>query len=203
MSKVKVIGLTGGIGSGKSTVAEMFRELGAVVVDADEVCHRLLFEADIKEKVRKRFGGGVFSADGEVDRTALGKTVFGDARKLKDLTAILHPPAHEEIRKVVRDARKEGTVPAVVLDVALLLESNMEKMCDVLVFVEASREARNERVREERGWDEAEIERREKFQKAINKKIEKADYVINNSLTKRDTFDQVQHIWRKLFREED
>jgi dephospho-CoA kinase len=110
---------------------------------------------------------------------------------------------HEEIRGMVQATRKEGTAPAVVLDVVLLLESSMEKMCDVLVFVEASPEARAERVKKDRDWDAGEIERREKFQKPINKKLEMADYVVNNSLTRRDTFDQVQHIWRELFREKE
>jgi dephospho-CoA kinase len=203
MGKFKVIGLTGGIGSGKSTVAAMFGRLGAIVVDADEICHRLLFDGGIKARVRKAFGDAVFNADGEVDRMALGRAVFKNAAKLKGLTKILHPPVHEEIRGVVRAARKEGVAPAAVLDVVLLLESNMEKMCDVLVFVNASPEVRAARIRKDRDWSRGEIERREKFQMPINKKIKMADYVINNSLTRRDTFDQVRHIWRELCHEEE
>jgi dephospho-CoA kinase len=199
MGKFKVIGLIGGIGSGKSTVAGMFEDLGAVVVDADEICHRLLFERGIKEKVRKCFGRDVFGPDGEVDRKVLGNVVFADAEKLKELSRILHPPVHEEIGRVVKAARKEGKAQAVVLDVVLLLEANMEKMCDVLVFVETTREIREKRLMEERAWSAEEIEKREKFQKPVNKKSQMADYVINNSLTQRDTFDQVQHVWREIF----
>jgi len=203
MGKLRVIGIVGGIGSGKSTVARMFGRLGAIVVDADEICHRLLFDRGVKAKVRKAFGGAVFNAGGEVDRRALGRAAFENAGKLKRLTGILHPPVHREIRAVVRGARKGGKVPAVALDVALLLESKMDKMCDALVFVDASPKIRAARVRKDRNWSPGEIAKRAKFQKAINKKIKMADYVINNSLTKRDTFDQVRHVWRELCHEEE
>ena len=201
MSRVTVIGLTGGIGSGKSTVAAMFARLGAVVVDADEMCHHLLFHDEIKERVRRRFGPGVFSHDGEIDRRALAGLVFKNRKNLKALTKILHPPVVKEVRTAVRNARKEGRTRAVVLDVVLLLESNMERLCNVLVFVETNRRVRAKRVKEKRGWDSDEMERREKFQKSINKKIQMADYVINNSLSKRETFDQVRHIWHEIFHE--
>ncbi len=201
MSRVTIIGLAGGIGSGKSTVAAMFARLGAVVVDADEMCHHLLLEDETKAKVRKRFGPEVFSRNGEIDRKALGAVVFEDRKNLGALTKMLHPPVMKEVHRVVRHARKNERTPAVMLDVALLLEADMAKVCNLLIFVEADRRVRERRVRQDRNWDAWEMEKREKFQKSINKKIQMADYVINNSLSKRETFDQVRHIWRKIFHE--
>lgn len=203
MSKVKVIGIVGGVGSGKSAVAAMFAQLGAVTADADEMCHQLLCRDDIAARVRKRFGPEVFTRAGEIDRKALADRVFQDRARLDALTKILHPPVIKEIRRVVREARRSGRGGAVVLDAALLIETGMEKMCDFVIFVETDPKVREQRVKEERDWETGEIKKREMFQKSVNKKIRMADYIINNSLSKRETFDQVRHIWREIFHEEE
>jgi dephospho-CoA kinase len=170
-----VIGILGGIASGKSTLAREFARLGAKVVDADKIGHRVLERPETKREVRATWGDAVFNDDGTVDRKRLGETVFRDRRELERLSAIVHPPILEALRQEVAASE----VP-VVLDAALLDEFTLTALCDHLVFVEASDSVRQERAARQRHWPADEVQRRESFQNPKEAKREKADFVIEN-----------------------
>lgn len=176
-----VVGIVGGIGSGKSEVARMLADAGGRVVDADRIVHEKLATAAVTEQIRDRFGDDVLTPEGAVDRARLGKRVFDDPDALADLERILHPEVVEEIdRRLVRLAR-EPDVRCIVLDVPLLMESGLDRRCDAVIFVDADAEVRWQRIGASRGWSREEARRREKFQKPLSAKKERADYRVDNN----------------------
>ena len=176
----KVVGILGGIGSGKSTVSRLFADLGALVLDADASARDVLALPETVAKVRAEFGDEVVGPDGLVDRSRLGRIVFGkgDQSGLARLNAIVHPLVRRDLLAKLRDARLAGRA-VVILDVPLLLESPLRAECDVLLFVRASEATRRERCRL-RGWDQDEIARREARQTPLAAKESVADAFIEN-----------------------
>ena len=199
MKKTIVIGITGGIGSGKSAVAQMFERLGAQVFDADRFCHDLLERPAVVRRLKTVFGEGVIESGGKLNRKALADAVFVDGESLAALTAILHPPAIKEIKRAVSRLRRGREAGVLAVDAALLMESGLDGLCDALVFVYAPFPVRASRVKRERDWSKKEISRREKFQLSVKEKKQKADYVIDNTHTRRQTLTQVRQVWRALF----
>lgn len=175
-----VIGLIGGIGAGKSTVAAELAALGCAVLDGDEIGHELLTDESVKRQVRERWGDGVFDADGDVRRSALGDIVFADADELAALNAILHPRIGQELKRRIGETRARRDVEAVVVDAAVLVEAGWQELCTTVVFVDAPRSARLDRVRTQRNWDDAELAARENMQFALDKKRAMADHVLSN-----------------------
>lgn len=205
----RVIGIMGGVASGKSMVAEMLGSLGAEVIHADEMAHELLEKPGIKEKVLERWGKGLLGGEGKgegegkIDRGKLASIVFSNGEALKELTNLLHPPILESIRRLVLERsegevdRKEKESMPLVIDAALLLETGLDGACDLLVFVEARPEVKEERSRL-KGWSRGEVQRREGFQAPESQKKKKAHVVINNDSSKEETFRQVKDFWQKL-----
>jgi dephospho-CoA kinase len=187
-----VIGLLGGIGSGKSFVAAQFAELGCKVVDADRVGHELLREPEIRQAVRERFAE-VVGPDGEVDRRRLGERVFSSQEDLAALEAIVDPDLWRRVRQAVEEARRQD-VPAVVLDAALILEKGLDNLCTVMVYIETREEVRQVRAKAARGWLPSEVARREARQVSLKTKRERADYIVDNSTSPEHTFEQVRTI---------
>jgi dephospho-CoA kinase len=174
-----VIGVAGGIGSGKSAVARSFARLGCVVIDSDKEARALLLRDDVKAVLVSWWGGGILDAHGEVDRSAVAKIVFNDPRERERLEGLTHPLLKTNRDRVRAEARSAGA-PAVILDAPLLFEAGLDEGCDAVVFVDAPREVRLGRVREHRGWDEAELDRREKSQLALEEKRSRSHYVVRN-----------------------
>ena len=193
-----VIGILGGMGSGKSTVSAMFEKLGATLIDADRLAHEVLREPQIARKIRDTWGPGVLM-DGTVDRKKLAEAVFSSQREIERLNAIVHPPVVGSIKETIARSRDTGKPDVVVVDAPLLMEAGLDEICDVLVFVEAGPEARKSRVLAGKGLPEAELERREKFQISLDKKGRKAHYTIDNSNSELSTFEQVSVLWSNLF----
>jgi dephospho-CoA kinase len=175
-----VIGLMGGIGSGKSTVARCFAKLGCGVIDADALARHAINEPAVVAQLRAWWGDHVVDANGKVDRAAVSRIVFNAPRERERLEGLVHPRVHAgraaERARMMRDA---GIV-AIVEDCPLLLETRLDAECDALVFVDASRDVRLERVRAGRGWSAEELDRREKSQLGLDIKRNRADYVISN-----------------------
>ncbi len=189
-----VIGLLGGIASGKTLVAGQFAELGCEVVDADAIVHELLAEGPIRDRIREAFGEEVLDPAGQVDREKLGRAVFGDPEKRRQLEKIVHPPTIERIRQAVEAARRRAGRPAVILDAPLILEKGLDNLCDRLVYIKAEGPLRQARAMRARGWDASELARREGTQLPLKSKLEQADYVIENRSTPERSFDQVRSI---------
>jgi len=191
-----VIGLLGGIAAGKTTVARLLGELGAAVVDADEVAHAVLDHPGVRERIAARWGDAVLGPDGAVDRAKLAERAFESRDELAALERITHPAIVAELRRRVAAARAAGA-PAVVLDAPLLVETRLDEVCDVLVFVDCPRRVRAARAAS-RGWDAAELARRESLQAPLDTKRARARFTIDGSVPLETTTRQVQELWQGI-----
>lgn len=193
-----VIGLMGGPGSGKSTVARCFAELGCAVIDADYLAHEALKDPEVMRQIKSQWGEGVLDQNGAVDRSALGRVVFADPAALAELERIVHPRVHRERLLKRRRHQADESVPAIVEDCPLLLESGIDQDCDALVFVDSPDEIRLERVCESRGWDAAELKKRDSRQQPLDTKRQAADYVISNDQDLAHVHEQVRNVLSKI-----
>jgi dephospho-CoA kinase len=177
---VPVIGILGGIASGKSLAARALAGAGAEVIDVDALGHALLARPGIREALVGRFGSEILDEAGGVDRRRLGAMAFGDADGLAFLNGLMHGPMREEIARRVAEAEQRGV--AAVIDAALLLERDLGgRWCTHLVFVDAPADVRRTRAARSRGWSAEELARREAAQMAPERKRREADVVIENA----------------------
>jgi dephospho-CoA kinase len=188
------IGVTGSFGSGKTTVAAMFKKRGAVIVDTDGIVHRLLKDhKGCRKAVGQAFGAGILSTRG-VDRIKLARIVFTDRKALKKLEAILHPLAWQETLKIFRSARRQ----AVVIDAPLLIEAKWHRKVDAVVVVKARLSQQIKRIKLRTGLRKADALRRIRRQMSLKDKLKYADFVVDNSGPKTDTDRQIARIWNQL-----
>src|SRR5262245_38500400 len=191
----KVIGLIGGIGSGKSQVARVFaEEAGARIISGDALGHEALRQPEIRDQVVRRWGASILDANGEVDRRKLGGIVFADATELTALEALVHPWIKRRIGEEVEAYRKDASVPLIVLDAAILLEAGWNGVCDALVFVDVPRDIRMNRIARHRGWSAEEVEARESAQLPLSEKAGRADGSLDNSGTIEDLRREVRSL---------
>lgn len=188
-------GLTGGIASGKSTVAGFLRELGALVVDADRLAHDALRPGGpCFEPVVARFGRGILAADGTIDRAALGRIVFADAAARKDLEAIVHPAVRHGIATAI-----DGSPASIaVVDAALLVETGLHRELDVLVVVSCPVETQIARLASRNGWSREEALARIAAQAPLETKLAVADQVIDTSGSLEATKERTARVYASL-----
>ncbi|MEK6727451.1 MAG: dephospho-CoA kinase [Candidatus Omnitrophota bacterium] len=190
-----ILGITGGLGSGKSTVAELFKTFGAEVIDADRLSHESIAPGGkCYNKAIKTFGTKILRSDKKIDRVKLGGIVFGNEELLKKLNNIIHP----EVIKEIRGRIKESKSRAIVLDVPLLIESGLINLADKLIVVKIKRSAQIKRVKVKTSLTESNILRRINSQISLRVKARLADFVIDNSGTIRQTKKQAKDIWKSL-----
>lgn len=193
-----VVGLTGGICSGKSTVAAMFQRLGATVIDADQVAHELVEPGQpLFEAVASTFGGEAVGTDGRIDRRRLGAIVFADPEVRRRLEALLHPAIIEECERRIRQAEVSGT-RVCLIDAALLIESGWYARCGAVILVEANEAARLDRLVKSRGLGQDEAMLRIRSQMAQQEKRQYAHYVIENEGSLEEIARQVKAVWEQL-----
>lgn len=190
-----VVGILGGIASGKSTVARLFEEFGATVIDADAAAGEALRRPDIRAAVQEAFGDAAFGEDGSIDRATLARIVFDDAEKLETLNRIVHPPVAETIRSQFKEMDSQEIA---VLDVPLLFEFPVIGGCDLLVFVEAPLSIREVRARDSRGWPDGEIEKREGHQAPLAEKKKSSRLIIRNDGTLEDARRKAASVWKEI-----
>ncbi len=179
-TRLKKIGLTGGIGSGKSLVLGFLAERGFPVLQTDKIGHRLLRRRDLKRKLSLLFGRSILGQGGAIDRARLARDVFSDPVKRKKLERLLHPAIRREVSRWVRMEGGKPSRPALaVVEVPLLFEGGYHRWFDGTVCVSSSRSSRRERLRR-RGWSLAEIRKRERSQWSQARKNRAADWVIFN-----------------------
>jgi dephospho-CoA kinase len=200
---VPVIGLIGGIGSGKSAVARSLQQrLPIAIVEGDEAGHRALTQPVIQEQIRRRFGDSVFTPQGEIDRKALGSMVFGATAERRqaraDLERIVHPAIRQQLQQAITDHRNRGAVEAIILDAAVMLEAGWNSLCNTIVFVDAPYDQRLKRVSQHRGWTAADLQEREASQLPLETKQSAANHVIDNSGTLDEATRQLQRIITRL-----
>ncbi len=193
-----VIGITGGIASGKSTIAGMLEMLGADIIDADKICHQLINTKDIALEITKRWGVHLKDKHGNIKRDVLAEIVFSDEKEISALNSTIHPVAIKQIKGKIAKLQIEATTMAIVLDAALLVESNLVDICDVVLFVNTEKDRCKTRVQNTRKWPLDEITKREKFQGLLQQKREISDVIINNNNSKEDTLSQVKDFWSQF-----
>ena len=194
-----LVGLTGGIASGKSVVAARLAEHGAVVVDADAIAREVVEPGTAAlARIAEEFGPGVISADGSLDRAALGAIVFADPAKLVALNGITHPAVLELSQRRFAEAGAADPDAIVVYDVPLLSEARGKAEFDVVVVVSAPEEARIERMVDLRGMSHDEAERRIRSQDSEEKRRGLADIIIESGGTLDETIAQADAVWEQL-----
>lgn len=193
-----VVGLLGGIGSGKSQVAAAFARYGARIIAGDQLGQAALRDPDIRARIVSRWDQGILDRHGEIDRRRLAAIVFADPAERKALEAITHPWIRQRIRAEVEEGCNDPRVPLIVLDAAVMLEAGWNEVCDRLIFIEAPRAARLKRVSRQRGWSEKEVDAREQAQLPLTEKAVRADHVFDNSESLEHLNRQVNdllHLW--------
>ena len=193
-----LIGLTGNIGSGKSTVAQMLSERGSTIIDADVLARRAVELGTAGyDQIVKRWGSDVLAADGHLDRAALRRLVFSDHEQLEELNQIVHPEVERLRTRLVDRARKRGD-RLVVCDIPLLFERHMTDRFDRIILVDANRALRLERLVKDRGLEEAEAMEMIAAQMPAELKRARADFVIDNDGTLTQLERRVQDVWTEL-----
>ncbi len=197
---MKVIGLTGGIGSGKSTAAQFLAELGAEVIDLDKAGHEALKKGGlVYKKVVKEFGEAILDFDGEIDRARLGRIVFKDREALKRLNAIVHPAIDKAVENKVSESRRKG-IKVVVLEAAAMLEAEKTWQVDEVWVTKSNKKTVLNRLKERSGYTEAEAKRRIRSQMTDKERIKHANVVINNDGTPEELKARVKVEWEKLLK---
>jgi dephospho-CoA kinase len=177
---IQTIGIVGGIGSGKSAVADAMQQLGGFLISADRLGHDALQKPDILEKLVQRWGNAILDRDGKADRRKIAALVFADVKELRALEEIVFPYIEKNIFTEIASARCKPDVKFIILDAAIMLETGWHRSCDKIIFVDAPRDVRLARLKEKRGWNEEEVERREAAQMPLDEKKRLVDAVIVN-----------------------
>jgi len=194
-----IIGLTGGIATGKSTVAGMLRERGAAIVDADRVAREVVEPGQpALQEIVNRFGPGILNEDGTLNRKKLGEIVFADPARRKELEAVTHPAIRERMRKMIEALRAEDPDRLIVADIPLLFEAGLERQYEYVLLVYVPREIQMRRLMRRDGLTEEEAEKRLAAQMDIEEKKSRADYVIDNSGSPEETARQVERFLESL-----
>ena len=176
-----IVGIAGGIGSGKSQVAKMLGELGAVVIDADAMAHAELDIAEVRQTLTNWWGPDIVGSDGKVDRKRIGAIVFNDPTQRMRLEGLIHPRIAQHRDEIIEQASADPKVRMIVMDAPLLYEVGLDRMCDSVIFVESDAARRAERSEKIRQWTPGELERREKSQMPLDIKRKKADHICSNN----------------------
>lgn len=199
--KVLIVGLTGGIVSGKSTVARMFRQLGADIIDADNIARAIVQPGEKAWKnIVHYFGKEILKDNQEINRKELARIVFADKEKLEKLNKITHPEIVAIIKNKIEEMRSkdssDGTI--CIIEVPLLFEANLEGMMDKIIVVYLNREEQVKRLLIRNSLTQEEVINRIDSQIPMEKKLKKADYVIDNGASLGHTRIQVKQIWQEL-----
>lgn len=176
-----ILGLVGGIGSGKTFVAGLLREMGGLVIEADKLGHEALRQPELRQQIVARWGPQVLDEHGEVNRARLAAIVFADPRERQALEAIVHPYIARRIAEEIECADNNPDARFIVIDAALLLEAGWHRVCDKVLFVDAPADLRQRRTEQSRGWSANEWQAREAAQWPLEQKRRFADAVVINT----------------------
>jgi len=176
-------------------VAKLFESLGAAVIDADRMVHRQLDDPEVAEVLLTWWGEKIRRRDGGIDRTIVASIVFDDPAERERLEQLLYPRVAAERCRIMAALDEDNSVRVIVLDTPKLYEAGVDRICDAVVFVDASLDVRARRVAASRGWTRMELSRREKAMEALDKKRAKAEYVVTNQASTEDLRVQVERVF--------
>ncbi|HPM43158.1 MAG TPA: dephospho-CoA kinase [Candidatus Omnitrophota bacterium] len=195
---MKIVGLTGSFGTGKTFVASIFRSLGAKVIDADKLAKDSIKKGTaVYREVVKEFGNSILSSDGSIDRKRLAADVFSNDARRAILEKIVHPAV---IRSIMDGMAKAKLSDVVVIDAPLLIEAGLGEIVDLMVVVKSSHKKQVERCMKKFGMDKRDVESRIACQIPLNNKILMADFVIDNDGTMSGTRKQTRKVWRQIWK---
>ncbi len=194
-----IIGLTGGIATGKSTVVEILRRKGAYIIDADQLAREVVEpNQPAWQEIVSWLGESILLPDQSLDRVKMADLVFGDPQKLKTLNSIIHPRVGSRILELTKEIEQKEPDAVIVYDIPLLIEAGMQEMADLILLVYAPRELQLKRLEERDGLNLEEAELRLAAQLAIDEKRKYAHQVIDNSGSLAETEKQVDRFWSNL-----
>lgn len=192
-----VLGITGSFGSGKTTVAKIFKSAGCKIIDADRIAHKLIKpKTKIYKKIVDTFGCGILKKNKTIDRYKLAKIVFDNRNLLNTLSKIIHPP----VIRFIRDKIKTSNSKIIVLDAPLLIEAGLADLVDKLIVVVINRRKQIERILKKMPLNKTDVLKRIKYQLPLKEKVRLADFIIDNSGTIKETKKQVAQIRRRLWK---
>ena len=196
---MKILGLTGNIACGKSTVAAIFKELGATLIDADKVARDIVGKGNpALKKIIKHFGNEILNKDGTLNREKLGRKVFNDEKARQILNDITHPEIFKEINNLIEKYRSEGQ-KIVIIEATLIVErEKLKKIIDKLIVVSASKDIQIKRLKDRDGFSKEHAILRINSQIPTEEKIKHADFVIHNDSDIKKITKQIENIWRGL-----
>lgn len=200
ISHKPVIGLVGGIGSGKSLVAQILADLGAAWINADDLAHEAFAAAEVKAAIRSMWGHQVFLPDGQIDRRRVGKRVFASRSDLRRLEMVIHPWIARRRAQLIGILTQRQNVKAFVADSPLLFEANLDAECDVILFIDCRLETRMQRLQASRGWSREELARRESRQLPLDFKRDRADHIVSNNSDADTLVWKVRDVFARMIR---
>jgi len=196
---MKIIGLTGGIASGKSTVARTLRELGATVIDADEIAHSVIEPGKPAwEDIVKKFGSHILKPDQTIDREKLGAIVFNDPELLQELNQITHPRVAEQLKHIITTMRIEQSHAILFLEVPLLYETHLERICDEVWVVWVDEETQIQRLMKRDNLSREDAIKRIDAQMSLDEKARRADVVIENRSSLEETIAKATKYYNEI-----
>jgi len=192
------LGLLGAPGSGKSLIARQLASLGCAVIDSDQLASQAMGQPQVRDQIAGWWGDEVLDSTGQIDRARVAQMVFEDSAKLTRLETLIHPQVHAGRKALASQARADPAVKAVVEDCPLILETGIDRQCDVLIYVDCLQATRLDRVQKHRGWTAKELARREKLQLPLDIKRQRADYVIHNDADEAHCLAQTRRVLSKI-----
>ncbi len=196
MSNVLVVGLTGGLATGKTTIAELFESLGAVIIDADKIAREIVKpNSSTWQKIKDYFGTKILNDDLSINRNLLGELIFSNEIHRKKLNEITHSEIIHKIKQEIEDAH----CSIVIIVAPLLIEANMISMVDKLIVVTASEETQTKRVMERDNLSKDDAKNRIDSQMPLSEKVKLADFVIDTDCPKTELEEKVKEIWESLY----
>lgn len=198
MDKKPIIGILGGIASGKSTVAGQLESMGCAVIDADRIAKDFLHSDEVKKLIHAKFGDAVFDSSGNVDKPKLSQAVFDDPASVQAINEIIHPRVMARTELLIEQYQADPGIIAVVLDIPLLMEVGWEKRCDKLIFVACDERIRLQRAAQKGVFDEKLLKKRENFQISLDNKRKISHYILNNNDNLSELTKQISEIFPAL-----
>ncbi len=193
-----IVGLCGGIGAGKSTVAGLLAEHGALVIASDELNHQILKRPEVARQLAEWWGAEVLQPDGAVDRGRVAQRIFEQPAERERLERLVYPLIAELREDMIKRGFENPAVTIIVLDSPLLFESNLDRRCDKVVFVETGEDRRRDRLIESRGWNVQELERRARWQLPVDAKRARSDFILRNDGSLADLRRNVTNLYQNL-----
>lgn len=190
-----VIGVAGGIASGKTTIAQLFRKLGARILDADNIGHELLQTDTLRGRIRLAFGESVFTREGDVDRRTLGSIIFSSDDARNTLNRLVRPAIRAEIRRQIALIREDHQEKVIVVDAPLLVDTGPTDLADIVILVTAPTALRKERLIHRNNLSKHEAEQRIAAQVSDTKQARWADYILENTGTRNELIEKARALW--------